>query len=38
MPAMNCAAVTGLDLSGVTDGTVTITSAVVRRWPRAVVS
>ncbi|OUL78537.1 tannase/feruloyl esterase family alpha/beta hydrolase [Paraburkholderia hospita] len=29
MPAMNCAAVAGLDLSGVTDGTVTITSAVV---------
>jgi hypothetical protein len=29
MPAMNCAAVMGMDLSGVTDGTVTITSATV---------
>lgn len=29
MPAMNCAAVATLDLSGVTDGTVTITSATV---------
>lgn len=29
LPAMNCAAVTSLDLSGVTDGTVTITSATV---------
>ncbi|WP_442859619.1 tannase/feruloyl esterase family alpha/beta hydrolase [Burkholderia sp. 8Y] len=29
MPAMNCAQVAGLDLTGVTDGTVTITSATV---------
>lgn len=29
MPAMNCAAVMSMDLSGVTDGTVTITSATV---------
>ncbi|WP_459905178.1 tannase/feruloyl esterase family alpha/beta hydrolase [Caballeronia sp. HLA56] len=29
LPAMNCAAVATLDLSGVTDGTVTITSATV---------